>query len=178
MFMGSVSAAIVNKCFDLPIWIVDGKVNSRRFLLPVDGTFNSLKAADHLGFILRDNPYAEVTLFHLAALFGDEKKKMNREALHEQWGEEWCKLHLDREDSVYSAPEQLLLSHGMPPDRIKRFTKGLGVSAPKHILRHSDINKHGTIVMGRRAQQAKKGFLKGVSASVLDLANGVAVWIV
>ncbi len=178
MFMGSVSASITDKCFDLPIWIVDGKVNSRRFLLPVDGTFNSLKAADHLGFILKDNPYAEVTLFHLAALFSDENKKVQMDELCEKWGEEWCEMHLEREDSVYFAPEQMLIGHGVPPQRINRFTKGRGVSAPKHILRHSEIDNHGTIVIGRRGKHAKKGILKGVSGSVLALANGVAVWIV
>jgi nucleotide-binding universal stress UspA family protein len=178
MFMGSVSAAIVDTCFDLPIWIVDGKVNSRRFLLPVDGTFNSLKAADHLGFILKDNPYAEITLFHLAALFADEAKKINRQALHEIWGEEWCMAHLEKDDSLYSAPEQLLLEHGISPSRIKRFSKDGGISAPKHILRRSVIDKHGTIVIGRRGKHVKKGILKGVSENVLRMANGVAVWIV
>lgn len=178
MFMGSVSSEIVNKCFDLPIWIVDGKVNSRRFLLAVDGTYNSLKAADHLGFILKDNPYVEITLFHLAALFTDEKKKLNRQDLHEKWGEEWCKIHLDREDSLYFAPEQMLVGHGISPERIKRFTKGMGVSAPKHILRHAEIDNNGTIVIGRRGKHARQGVFKGVSESVLGLANGVAIWIV
>ena len=36
------------------------------------------KALEDAGFILKDTPYAEVTLFHLAALFADEKKKANR----------------------------------------------------------------------------------------------------
>ncbi len=52
LVMGSVSASVAQGCHDLPVWIVDGKVNSRKFLLSVDKSLNSLKAADHLGFIL------------------------------------------------------------------------------------------------------------------------------
>ena len=53
LFMGSsLSSAMAERCYGLPLWIVTGKVNSRKFLLPVDKSFNSLKAADHLGFIV------------------------------------------------------------------------------------------------------------------------------
>ena len=54
MIVGSVSATVAERCYQMPIWVVDGKVNSRKFMLPVDSSFNSLKAADHLGFILKD----------------------------------------------------------------------------------------------------------------------------
>lgn len=178
IFIGSVSSSVASKCYEIPIWIVDGKVNSRKFLMPVDGTFNSLKAADHLGFILAGNPYAEIALFHIATWFGDESKKIDREELLSRWGREWLEEHLSHEEGLFTAPEEILIGHGIAPERIERLSIKSGISPTKHILHHSEINDYGTIVIGRREKWIPKGVLKGVSDKILNLASGVAVWVV
>ncbi len=177
MISGSVSETAARQCYDLPLWIVDGKVNARRFLLPVDTSFNSLKAADHLGFILQGNPYAEIVLLHLAALMGGDTAP-DWEELRELWGEEWCEANLRGPDSVHAAPEQLLIERGVAPERISRGRKEGCLRPHGPILRHSVSAECGTIVLGRRSQSKKRGLFAGVSDKVLDLANEVAVWLV
>lgn len=178
MVMGiSVSAAVTGKCYDMPIWVVDGRVNSRRFLLPVDETFNSLKAADHLGFILQDNPYTEINLFHFAATFGAEKNA-DRASLNDKWGEEWCGKHLDRADSVYHAPEQMLVERGVSPTKIHRLEEQKGIGASKHIIQQSVLHGQGTIVIGRRDKCVRKGLFKGVSDKLLAIARHLAICVV
>jgi nucleotide-binding universal stress UspA family protein len=177
MIGGSVSSTAAQQCDELPIWIVDGKVNARKFLLPADTSFNSLKAADHLGFILQDNPYAEIRLLHLSTLMGGNTEPDWPE-LHALWGEEWCNEHLHGPDSVFHAPERILLDRGVSADRISRLDEG-GLFAPhKSILHKSRVDEYGTIVIGRRGKSKKKGFFRGVSDKVLNLASGVAIWIV
>ncbi len=178
MFMGgSLSTSMVERCYHIPLWIVDGKVNSRRFLLPVDSSFNSLKAADHLGFILANNPYAEVSLLHLSSLVGGNTAAV-RENLDEMWGHDWCELHLNHPDAIFHAPEQILIDRGMDPQRIYRLDRAACLQPHTHIIRQSSKHNCGTIVIGRRPKGEKKGIFKGVSDSVLDMARHMAIWVV
>lgn len=177
MIGGSLSSTAARQCFELPIWIIDGKVNARKFLLPVDTSFNSLKAADHLGFILQGNPYAEICLLHLSALLGGNTAPDWQE-LHSLWGEEWCATHLMQPDSVFQGPEQMLVERGVSAERINRRHEGHCLTPHKPILRQSATGDYGTIVLGRRAKSKSAGFFSGVSEKVLDMANDVAIWIV
>ena len=177
MIMGSVSASILEKCHDVPLWIIDGQVNSCKFLVPVDGTSHSLKAIDHLAFILADNPCAEVTLFYSKALLGSHPK-IEPKDFYAIWGEEWCEAHLRRPDSLFHAPKQLLIDSGFPAERIFWLETFLGIDPSRQILRQALIDDFGTIVMGRRGETVSKGIFRGVSDRVLLMAEGVAIWII
>ncbi len=177
LFMGSVSSAILEKCHDIPLWIIDGKVNSCKFLVPIDGTFNSLNAIDHLAYMLEENPCAEVTLFHSAALLAN-RTDVNPEEFYKKWGKDWCDEHLRRPDSLFHAPRQLLKENGFPEERIFWLETFKGIDPSRQILRQALVDDFGTIVIGRRGSDVEKGVLKRVSDRVLHLAEQVAVWII
>lgn len=177
MILGSVSATLLEKSHDVPLWIIDGEVNSHRFLVPVDGTFHSLMAIDHLAFILKDNPHAEITLFHSAAMLAN-RPAIKPEEFYEQWGQEWCDAHLSRPDSLFHAPRQLLIDGGFPAERILWHQTMKGIDPSRQILRQALVDDFGTIVMGRRGGEISKGLFKGVSDRVLLMAEKVAIWIV
>jgi len=177
MIMGSVSAAILDKCHDVPLWIIDGQVNSCKFLVPVDGTPHSFKALDHLSFMLAGNPYAEVTLFYSKAILGDHPRIIP-EDFHGLWGRDWCEEHLRRPDSLFHGPKQILIDGGFPAERIFWQETFMGFDPSRQILRQALIDDFGTIVMGRRGAEASKGLFRGVSDRVLLMAEKVAIWIV
>ncbi|MFA6465222.1 MAG: universal stress protein [Desulfurivibrionaceae bacterium] len=177
MIMGSVSATILEKCHDVPLWIIDGQVNSHKFLVPVDGTSHSLKAIDHLGFILAGNPCAEVTLFYSKALLGSQPV-IEPKDFYAIWGEAWCEEHLRRPDSLFHAPKQLLVDSGFPAERIFWQETFMGIDPSRQILRQALIDDFGTIVIGRRGEEANKGIFRGVSDRVLLMAEKVAIWII
>ncbi len=177
MFMGSVSASILQKCGNVPIWIIDGKVNSCKFLVPVDGTFHSLKAIDHLSFIISDNPCAEVTLFHSAAMLAN-RPAINPQDFYAMWGKEWCDKNLSRPDSLFHGPKQLLIDNGFPESKINWLQTVKGIDPSRQIMRQALIDEYGTIVMGRRGIDIDKGVFKGVSDRVLFMAEQVALWVV
>lgn len=177
LFMGSVSTTLLEKCFDVPIWVVDGKVNSRKFFVPVDGTLHCLRAVDHLGFILKNNPYAEVTFFHSEALMA-HKDVDPAENFHEQWGREWCDEHVEHEDAIFHAPEQVMIDNGFPLERIKRLEKKIGLHPARDIIMLAVKQDQGTIVMGRHGRNAPTGFMGSVSHRVMASAEKVAVWLV
>lgn len=174
----SISAAMMAKCYEIPVWLVEGKVvNARRFLVPVDHSFNCLKATDHLAFILKDNPYAEIVLFHLAPLLG-KGGVPDWPDLYSRWGESWCREHLTQEESLFHGPTQSLIDGGFPGERIECVPQRSGLSPSANIIQQSLLAEAGTIVIGRRSKDNAKGFFKGVSAQVVELAKEMAVWVV
>jgi nucleotide-binding universal stress UspA family protein len=176
VFMGSVSSTLLEKSRDMPIWMVDGVVTSTKILVPVDGSVHSLRAVDHLAFILRSNPRAEVTLFHSSAMLAGSGVP-DLHDFREQWGEEWCELHLSRPDSLFHAPEQILRENGFPGERLHRLHTHRGLYPSRQILRQALVDDFGTIVIGRRGTGISKGLFKGVSDQVIAMAEGLAIWV-
>lgn len=177
MIMGSVSKNLLERCHDIPIWLIDGLVDSRKFLVPIDGTIHSLMAVDYLSFILHDNPYAEITLFNSPAMFKD-KPKMLQEEGYALWGKEWCEDHLAHPECLFHAPTQMLMDSGIPEKHIHHLTSSIGIYPSRQIVRQALIDDFGTIVIGRRPAEVRKGFFGGVTYQVINMADQVALWIV
>ena len=177
LIMGSISATILESAGNVPVWIVDGHVDSRKFLVPVDGSPYSLRAVDHLSHILKGNPYAEITLFNSEAVFA-KTVHANPEDFHEEWTKEWADEHINRPDSLFHAPEQVLLESGFPREKIHRLTTKKGLYPSRQIVRQALIDGFGTIVLGRRPANISKGMYKSVSSKVIGMAQDSAIWIV
>jgi nucleotide-binding universal stress UspA family protein len=177
LIMGSVSTSVLEKCHDVPIWIVDGKVDSRKFLVPVDGSHFTLQALDHLCFILQNNPYAEVTLFHSTAMFS-QTQELEMGYCPRFLDNGWCEAHREDEEFYFHAPYQMLINSGFPDERIHRLETNKGLHASRQIVRQALIDDFGTIVMGRRSREIKKGVFGSVTEKVLAMSVDSAVWIV
>ena len=177
LVLGSVTTTILEKCFTVPIWIIDGDIDSRRFLVPVDGSWRTLKAIDHLGFMVGNVADVEISLFHSTAWL-TPKKPLGIDKFCDIWGREWCDEHLSRSDAVFHGPEQLLRESGFDMSRVYRVEESMGPVAALDIMLELRNKKYGTIVMGRRGPDEPKGIFGGVSGRVLRTVNDVAVWLV
>lgn len=175
--VGSTSSDILDKAHDIPIWILDGKIESRRFLVPVDGSFNCLLAVDHLAHILQDSSHCRITLFHSSAMFANVYETYSHE-FYQRWGQEWCETHLGRPDSLFHAPKQMLMDRGMPEDQISWLHTFKGFDPSRQILRQAIIDEYGTIVIGRRSKDTNKGLFRGVTDRLVLMSENVAIWIV
>ena len=71
VFVGSVSANIVDNSQLLPVWLVDEKTDARGIMVAVDGAESSLRAVDHLSFIFGGNPDITISFFHVAPRLSD-----------------------------------------------------------------------------------------------------------
>lgn len=177
LILGSVSQQILEKCTDVPIWIIDGFVDSHTFFVPVDGTPYALKALDHLAFILKDHPRAEITLFNSQAFF-TENIEVDPQVCYDYWGKEWCETHFIHPDSLFQAPTQMLVEAGFPQDRIHTLQTTKGLYPSRQIVRQALMDNFGTIVMGRKKGSFKKETYKGVTDRVVAMAVETALWIV
>ncbi|MDH4319304.1 MAG: universal stress protein, partial [Desulfobulbaceae bacterium] len=68
MIFGSVSADLINRCHEVPVWIIDGEVTSTNYLLGVHPILESMLAADHLAFMVNNTPDSKIYLYHSGAL--------------------------------------------------------------------------------------------------------------
>lgn len=177
MVMGSVSASLFEKAHNVPLWIIDGKVDSRKFLVPIDGSFCSLMAVDHLSHILAGSHHCQITLFHSTAMLSTVRT-LDPQDLYDRWGRAWCEDHLGRPDSLFHAPKQILVESGIPEEHIGWLHTAKGIEAARQILRQAMIDDYGTIVIGRRGEDVKKGLFRGVSDRVVLMGEEVAIWIV
>jgi len=180
MLLGSVSTEVLQQNHDIPLWVVGGRIASPSFFVPVDCSPHSLRAVDHLAFILGGNPQATITLFHSCSMFSAEKITPVEE-FYRYWGKEWCDLHLRGEEDGhfhFQAAEQLLRQAGFSMKRVRRLRIKGGVEPGQQIVRHVKHEPYGTLVMGRRGKEVDKGIFRGVSDRVLANVEGVAVWIV
>ena len=177
MLMGSVSATLFRKCHSTPLWIIDGEVQSKNFLVPLDGSLHSLMAVDHLAHILAGREDIQISFFHCSALFG-KKVECKPENFYHKWDKEWCDTHLSGTGCLFEGPRILLQEAGIPTGRIRILPKATDLEEAHGIIREAKRENCGTIVMGRRGARMAKGLFGGVSDRTIKRAQNLALWIV
>lgn len=176
MFFGSTSVDMVEKCHKVPLWIVDGTAGTDRFLLAVHSHPSSLMAADHLAYMLKQHPSAQICLYHSDSVFGSQRASKPEE-FHAQWGKAWCDQYLDLENFLFYAHAQLLAEGGIPRHRIAQLPVQMHIDVSSDLLRQAKQHGCGTIVIGRRRRDLSGGQLKGVSDKTVKQAQNIAVWL-
>ena len=177
MFFGSVSAELIEKCHDTPLWIIDGEVISARFLLAVHFMPQSLLAADHLAYITNSNHNIRINLYHSDPIFGS-KPSNDPKQFHQKWDKSWCDKNLDFDNYLFGAHTVVLTEGKILPDQIKQLKVHKNLDASHDLLRQAKLHGCGTIVIGRRGANTPKGLLGGVSDRTMKNAENIAVWLV
>ena len=118
-YMGSVSSNIVQNSKDTPIWVVGSNVTPAKILVPIDGSEYSLRAIDHLAYIVSDH--------------SDLIIKGNQNCI----------------DNFYALALKKLKEFGIKEDRIeiKTVTRLLSIGSP--IVDEVKTGNFDTVVMGR-----------------------------
>ncbi len=177
MFMGSVSAHLVENSPVIPVWLVDGHVRSTRVMAAVDGSESALRAVDHMAFMLSGNPEVRFCFFHVTPRlkeyceinFGAEASG-GLETLIDQ-GDQRCM------DGFFPAALAKLREAGFREEQIETRTDTTLLSVGETILNAAREGGFGAIVMGRRG--INKSFFGGkVSYSVSHKLSNAALWLV
>jgi nucleotide-binding universal stress UspA family protein len=177
MVMGSASANIIEHSQVVPVWLVDGDVTDKRLMAAIDGSEASLRAVDHLSFMLSGNPDMHLTLFHVSSRARD-----------------YCEIDFDEEpseeleeivrrddkaciDQFYAHALQKFKNSGISEDRLDITTIKGGGNTGKAILEAAEKGNFGTVVIGRRGI-AKAFFMGRVSRYIITRASNRAIWLV
>jgi nucleotide-binding universal stress UspA family protein len=177
MFMGSVSAHLIQNSPVIPVWLVDGNVDSARVLAAVDGSESALRAVDHLAFMLSGNPQVGIRFFHVAPRLKDYCEIDFAQRAGD--GLEDLLARGDRRcmDDFFSAALAKLHAAGFQESQIETQTEATFLSVGETILKAARDGGFGTIVMGRRGMN--RSFFGGkVSHYVGQKLSDAALWLV
>ncbi len=154
----SVSRVVATTRMEIPIWISHTPDADRaNVLLCVDGSDQSLRAADHVGFVLADEPGHTVRLYHI---WDPAKEDL-----------------LEAQDIIDQARE-VLLSNGLPEGRISQQIDR-GTASARRIVHEAEKGGYAVIAVGRSgADRPFMGvFMGSVSLSLLRSLGKSALWV-
>ncbi len=183
-FLGGVTSKVLMQGDKAPLWLVDHALErvNPRFLVAVDGSENSLRAVDHLAFMLRADSEAEVNLLHVAPRFQnvcpvdfEDQADPDLADIEVVFDQEEARCMADFEAKMY----QVLKDGGFDPARLTMKTVEKAAGVARTVVAEAQKGDFSTIVIGRRGKTAAKEFFMGsISQRILHRAEGRAVWVV
>ncbi|MBW2062829.1 MAG: universal stress protein [Deltaproteobacteria bacterium] len=186
LFMGSVSSQLVQHATNVPLWVIDHQVPRPRVMVAIDGSESSLKAVDHVAFILGGNPEAEIHFLHVVPKLqnvcsidldemGETLKDIEGEL--EMLEQDLIQGNQACLDDFTPRATQILRQAGFSADRITFEDREIVLGIARTILKAAQEGGYGTIVLGRRGL-GRSHFLGSVSDRVIRQAEGQAIWVV
>ena len=175
-FVGSVTNSVLEHTDDTPIWAIGGDAKPSNIMIAIDGSESSLRAVDHVSFMLGDNPDSKITLLHVTPRLRD-----------------YCTIDFDKEgdpmkevilsgdkqcvDGFYIRAKEKFKETGMSEGQIdiREVTTTLNIG--KTIVDEALKGGFGTVVVGRRGIN-NSFFMGSVSSRILTNAKDCAVWLV
>jgi nucleotide-binding universal stress UspA family protein len=176
LFVGSVTNKVVQHADRTPVWIVGGQVTNEKVLCAVDGSEGSLRAVDHVAFMLGHNPDVVVNLFHVTASLASYCPIDFSEELQKEIQGDLMKSDKECMDNFFSRAVKVLEEGGIDQNRISTSIKNTRMGISKAIANEMAEGGYGTLAMGRRGEN-RSFFLGGVSDRMLAKGSSAALWI-
>lgn len=173
VFMDCTTCNLLEHARDTPVWVVDGDVTPSKILLAADGSESSIRAVDHLSFIVGHNPDVRITLFHVVP----DSISMGSYALDGFLEEFLVEKDRQKIKDFHDRVRGMFKKAGIPEDRIEIKEVQRTGNAGKAILEEAETGDYGTVVVGRRGDN-RSFFMGSVSKYVLNRAEGRALWVV
>ncbi len=175
--VGSVTANLIEHSDLIPIWMVDGDVTTSKVLLAADGSQSTLRALDHMAFMLSGLPEQTIELLHIRPRLQDYCEI----SLEEETVQDAESILQDEDqhcmDDFYSRALTVLENNNVARDRLNMTSLDGKLSVPRRILQYAGENGFGTVVLGRRGR-SKSSFFGSVSRGLLQKAEDMALWVV
>jgi nucleotide-binding universal stress UspA family protein len=177
IFLGSVSANVVDNSELIPVWLVDEKGPSKEIMIAVDGSESSLRAVDHLAFMIGGNTEVNLSFFHVAPRLKDycpiDFEDVDSDEL-ETIIRQGDQAYVDR---FFAHARKKLGELGIRDTQVKIRVKEGGFRVGKSVLEACRQGKYGTLVIGRRGMD-KKFFTGSVSRYLINQFSYGALWVV
>jgi nucleotide-binding universal stress UspA family protein len=176
VFMGSVTNNIIEHSRVIPVWLVDGSVSSSKILLAVDGSESSLRAVDHICFILGNNPDVKITLLHVVTrakdyigIDFDESDQDVKKILQEEGRKSI--------DKFYAQARKRFGDSGLADNQVEIKVLERRSKPGKAIIEASEKEDYGTVVIGRRGIR-DSFFMGSVSRYIINKTSNRVLWVV
>jgi len=174
---GSVTSDILEQSQVIPVWLVDGKVPAGEILVAVDGSEASLRAVDHVGFMLSNSPDIKLTLLNVTG----NAQKYHDGSLPEEANAELEEILARGEkiriEQFFAHAGEKLTNAGLAGEQIRLESIKGRRRVGKAILDFARQGAFGTIVVGRRGIDTSF-FMGSVSRHLINKLAQRALWMV
>jgi nucleotide-binding universal stress UspA family protein len=162
LVLGSIATKLLEKLSFVPLMLVGRNASAEKILVALDGSDHSMKIIQYLSLALEGSK-SQVTLIHV--IRGEEQAYIE-EAERSIKG-------------VFDHAKKVLGKSGLGPDQIETRIMTGAESRAGAIFEEAKAHDYGTVVVGRRGLSKVQEFFMGrVSNKVVQLARGMAVWVV
>ncbi|NDV25816.1 universal stress protein [Desulfovibrio sp. JC010] len=156
----SVGSKVIWEEIDFPLWFCKcpEELPRKDVLLCVDEDAPSQRIADHVGFVLGDNPNHDITMFHVH----DSKEKGAATV-----------------EDIFEITRDHLEGNGIAPERIKELVVD-GDDVVKEILAQVAKKPYAVVAAGRGKHDKsaiEKLFPRSLSVKLLHQLEGAALWV-
>lgn len=151
-------AIIQESSLTCPLWVCTEPEEGRKnVLLCVDGSASSMRAVDHVGFVLSHVPQHRITVFQVSS-----SNNMN---IQENFDE----------------TDKILAKHGINRERIQH-REGSGLSVSGAILAEKNRGKYAAVAIGLEGNQeggalGALGIKGGTAATLINKISKASLWI-
>ncbi|MDQ1330200.1 MAG: Universal stress protein [Thermodesulfobacteriota bacterium] len=175
--LGSVANKLIGNLVNIPLVIVGGKPNPKKFLIAFDGSKGSMKCVSSAGSML-NNTDCEIMLCNVIRSIGTARQGLS-EASFSDIVTDWTEMNRRKIEPAVEEAKRKLVSAGIASSRISAKILTEKSSRAGSILVEAKEGGFGTILVGRRGLSAVDEFFIGrVSRKILHMAKKMAVWVV
>ncbi len=149
-------AMIKDNNLQTPIWVCCEHDPGRKNVLAcVDGSENSFRVVDHVGYVLSRTPNHGVTIFHVNTGTDTNEKE------------------------IFTKAEEILLENGMSREKID-FVSNWGISIANTIINKADSGKYAAIAIGLHGEGknllSNFSIMGGNTSTLINKAEKFAIW--
>jgi nucleotide-binding universal stress UspA family protein len=172
IILGSVSVKLLERLSFIPLLLAGRKDPGSKFLIPLDGSNDAMKAVDFAGTFLGGGDY-EVCLLNV--IRGENDRVGNVEQLPAP--SEFVQRTEKTIGRVFEEARLRLEAKGFDPEKINSKIVTGAHSRAATIVEEGRQGDFGTIIMGRRGLSRPRDFFVGrVTNKVIYLAREKSVW--
>lgn len=185
LVIGSTANKLVERLVDVPVWLVGGKSQRGRILLPMDASEGAMRSVQYVADVMQGSTDIEVTLFHVVRGFDIFQQVLGKSFVpgHER---DWVE---QAEKESESAGKEMEPVFEEARNRLNRadircghedckVVQG-GSSRAGAIMEEAEQGSYDTIVVGRRGISKVQEFFMGrVSNKLIQLARNKTIWVV
>ncbi|MBU1055480.1 MAG: universal stress protein [Proteobacteria bacterium] len=175
--LGSVANKLIGNLVNMPLVVIGGKPNAKKFLIAFDGSKGSMKCVTTVGAML-NNTDSEIMICHVIRSLGIEQQSLSEISIA-KIEKDWNEANINKIKPAMEEAKKKLISAGIDPSRISEKILTDRASRAVSIIAEAKEGGYGTIVLGRRGLSATQEYFIGrVSRKILHMAKKYAVWVV
>ena len=185
LVIGSTANKLVERLVDVPVWLVGGKAQRGKILLPLDASEGAMRAVQYVAYVLEGTKGIEVTLLHVIRGFDIFQQVIGKSFVpgnDRDWVEQ-AEKELESAgkemEPVFEEARRRLTKASIRCEREHcKISRGVSSRAGA-IVEEAQRGGFDTIVVGRRGISKVQEFFMGrVSNKVIQLAKDKTIWVV